>query len=80
VQKNALLGCHAVGSRFTRHAWGLAFDVGKRQSLASDSLWQVEYGHTYKKSIALIRDRLNFLTVEDKEWMLRKTAEQVFFT
>ena len=47
---------------------------------ASDSLWQVEYGQTYTKSIALIRNLLDFQTVEDKEWVLCKTAEQVFFT
>ncbi len=35
--------------------------------------------HTYADSMALIRDRLDFLTPEDKSWMLRKTAEKVFF-
>jgi hypothetical protein len=39
----------------------------------------VENGHTYADSIALIRDRLDFLTEEDKAWMLRKTAEKLFF-
>jgi predicted TIM-barrel fold metal-dependent hydrolase len=47
---------------------------------ASDCPFQVEGGHTYADSIALIRDRLDFLTAEDKEWMLRKTAEKVFFS
>lgn len=46
---------------------------------ASDCPYQVEKGHTYADSIALIRDRLDFLTAEDKQWMLRKTAEKVFF-
>ena len=46
---------------------------------ASDCPYQVQKGHTYADSIALIRDRLSFLTAEDKEWMLRKTAEKVFF-
>ena len=46
---------------------------------ASDCPFQVEKGHTYANSIALIRDRLDFLTAEDKQWMLRKTAEKVFF-
>lgn len=46
---------------------------------ASDCPFQVEEGHTYADSIALIRDRLDFLTAEDKQWMLRKTAEKVFF-
>ena len=46
---------------------------------ASDCPFQVQEGHTYEASIALIRDRLDFLTAEDKRWMLRKTAEKVFF-
>ena len=46
---------------------------------ASDCPFQVDEGHTYADSIALIRDRLDFLSAEDKEWMLRKTAEKVFF-
>lgn len=47
---------------------------------ASDCPFQVQEGHTYANSIALIRDRLDFLTSTDKEWMLRKTAEQIFFS
>ncbi|MGC1275136.1 MAG: amidohydrolase family protein [Planctomycetaceae bacterium] len=46
---------------------------------ATDCPYQVEDGHTYADSIALIRDRLDFLTDDDKAWMLRKTAERVFF-
>ena len=46
---------------------------------ASDCPFQVQEGHTYANSIALIRDRLDFLTADDKQWMLRKTAEKVFF-
>jgi len=46
---------------------------------ASDCPFQVQHGHTYANSIALIRDRLDFLTAEDKRWMLRQTAENVFF-
>ena len=46
---------------------------------ATDCPYQVVEGHTYKDSIALIRDRLDFLSAEEKEWMLRKTAEEVFF-
>lgn len=47
---------------------------------ASDCPYQVQQGHNYANSIALIRDRLDFLTAEDKHWMLRKTAEKVFFS
>ena len=46
---------------------------------ASDCPFQVQEGHTYANSIALIRDRLDFLSADDKQWMLRGTAEKVFF-
>ena len=47
---------------------------------ASDCPFQVEGDHTYEASIALIRDRLDFLSASDKESMLRGTAEKVFFS
>lgn len=47
---------------------------------ASDCPFQVDPGHNYHDSIALIRDRLDFLTEQDKTWMLRGTAETVFFS
>jgi predicted TIM-barrel fold metal-dependent hydrolase len=47
---------------------------------ASDCPFQVQKGHTYANSIALIRDRLDFLTEHDKHWMLHRTAENVFFS
>jgi predicted TIM-barrel fold metal-dependent hydrolase len=47
---------------------------------ASDCPFQVDPGHNYKDSIALIRDRLDFLSASDKNAMLRTTAERVFFT
>ena len=50
----------------------------KRLMWASDCPFQVEDGHTYRNSIALIRDRLSFLNEEEKEWILRKTAERIF--
>jgi len=46
---------------------------------ASDSPYQVVKGHTYPSSIELIRDRLDGLSSGDKDWLLRKTAEKVFF-
>ncbi len=51
----------------------------QRLMWASDCPYQVQEGHTYADSIAVIRDRLDFLTPEDKHWMLRGTAEKVFF-
>jgi predicted TIM-barrel fold metal-dependent hydrolase len=52
----------------------------ERLMWASDGPFQVMNGHTYKESIDLVRSRLNFLSDGDREWMLRKTAERVFFS
>jgi len=52
----------------------------ERLMWASDCPFQVDPGHNYHDSIALIRDRLDFLSSSDKAWMLRKTAEKVFFS
>lgn len=52
----------------------------QRLMWASDCPFQVDPGHNYHDSIALIRDRLDFLTTEDKAWMLHKTAARVFFS
>ena len=51
----------------------------ERLMWASDSPFQVLGGHRYRDSIALIRERLDFLTAADREWLLRRSAEQVFF-
>jgi predicted TIM-barrel fold metal-dependent hydrolase len=44
----------------------------------SDCPFQV-VNHAYKDSIALVQERLEFLTAEDKDWLLRRTAEEFFF-
>ena len=46
---------------------------------ASDCPYQLENGNTYGASISLVRDRLDFLSDTDKDWLLRRTAEKVFF-
>jgi predicted TIM-barrel fold metal-dependent hydrolase len=46
---------------------------------ASDAPYQVQPPNTYAASIALIRDRLDGVSAGDREWLLRKTAERVFF-
>jgi predicted TIM-barrel fold metal-dependent hydrolase len=51
----------------------------ERLMWASDCPFQV-VDHTYRDSIGLIRDRLDFLSAADKDWLLRKTAERVFFS
>ena len=50
----------------------------ERLMWASDCPFQV-VDHTYEDSIALMRDRLDFLSEVDKEQILRKTAEDFFF-
>ena len=50
----------------------------ERLMWASDCPFQV-VDHTYEDSIGLIRDRLDFLSAEDKQLILRKTAEDLFF-
>lgn len=45
----------------------------------SDCPFQVENGHTYRASIDLVRTRLRFLSDADRDWLLRRTAEDFFF-
>ncbi len=47
---------------------------------ASDAPYQVEPPHTYQASLELIRDRLTGISDGDRRWLLRKTAEKVFFS
>lgn len=51
----------------------------QRLMWASDAPYQLQQGNSYGASIALVRDKLDFLSAEDRQWLLRKTAEQVFF-
>ena len=52
----------------------------QRLMWASDCPYQVEPGHSYAESIALIRDRLEFLSSQEKDFILRGTADKVFFS
>jgi predicted TIM-barrel fold metal-dependent hydrolase len=54
-----------------------AFGV-KRCLWESDCPFQVVEG-TYQDSIDLVRKRLDFLTDEDRDWLLRRTAEEFYF-
>ncbi len=45
----------------------------------SDCPFQVQGEHTYKASVDLVRQHLDFLSADDREWLLRKTAETFFF-
>ena len=51
----------------------------QRLMWASDSPYQIQGVNTYKASISLVRDRLDFVTAEERQWLLCKTAEKVFF-
>ena len=51
----------------------------ERLMWGSDCPYQVDPGHNYRDSVALIRERLDFLSDSDREWLLTKTAEQTFF-
>ena len=61
--------------RRLRDAYG-----AERLMWASDCPFQVYPGHTYKDSVNLVAERLDFLSTEEKEWILGKTAERVFFS
>lgn len=52
----------------------------ERLMWASDCPFQVESGHTYDASLELIRDRLAFLSADDKSNLLKNTAAKVFFS
>jgi predicted TIM-barrel fold metal-dependent hydrolase len=52
----------------------------ERLMWASDCPYQLNDGNSYEASISLITDRIDFLSESDKQWLLRKTAEAVFFT
>ena len=51
----------------------------ERLMWASDCPYQLNDGNSYEASISLITDRIDFLSESDKQWLLRKTAESVFF-
>lgn len=51
----------------------------ERLMWATDCPYQVQEGHTYRDSVELIEKRFEFLSASDREWLLTKTAEKVFF-
>jgi predicted TIM-barrel fold metal-dependent hydrolase len=46
---------------------------------ATDSPFQVMPPHSYKASLELIRDRLDFASASDRQWILEGTAAKLFF-
>ena len=51
----------------------------QRLMWASDSPYQLQGGNNYQASIRLVRDRLDFVSAADRQWLLAKTAEKAFF-
>lgn len=51
----------------------------QRLMWASDAPYQVQGNNNYKASISLVRDHLDFVSADDRQWLLRKSAEKVFF-
>jgi predicted TIM-barrel fold metal-dependent hydrolase len=55
------------------------YDVFGPQRLMWGTDWPgVERYCGYAKALSLVRDEMNFLTEEDKSWMLSKTVERVW--
>jgi len=50
----------------------------KRLMWGSDCPFQLAH-ETYEDAISVIRDRLDFLSSEDREWILTGTAEELYF-
>jgi len=46
---------------------------------ASDSPYQLDGVNNYSASIALVRDRIDFVTPEERNWLLGGTADKVYF-
>lgn len=57
------------------------YDVYGAQRLmwASDAPYQLVGEHGYAASIALVRDRIDFVSKDERDWLMRKTAERVYF-
>jgi len=60
--------------RELRDAYG-----AKRLMWATDCPYQAAEGHGYAASLALVRERLDFLSADDRQAMLRDTATRLFF-
>ena len=60
--------------RELRDAYG-----ARRLMWATDCPYQAGEGHGYAASLALVRERLDFLSADDRKAMLRDTATRLFF-
>lgn len=55
-----------------------AFGV-KRCMWETDCPFQVDPGHTYQSSVDFVVKQLDFLTADERDWLMRRTAEEFFF-
>jgi predicted TIM-barrel fold metal-dependent hydrolase len=51
----------------------------QRLMWGSDSPFQVQFPYTYKSSLDFVQYSLPFLNVSEHAWLIRKTAEKLFF-
>lgn len=51
----------------------------QRLMWGTDSPFQVVKGNTYAASFGLVHDRLDWVSDSDRDWMLRRSAEETFF-
>ncbi|MFM9116579.1 MAG: amidohydrolase family protein [Planctomycetota bacterium] len=51
----------------------------ERLMWASDCPYQLGEGNGYEPALAVIRDRADFLSAADRQWLLAKTAERFFY-
>lgn len=52
----------------------------ERLMWGSDCPFQLQPPNSYPASLGLVRDRLDFVSSGDKEWLLHRTAAKVFFS
>jgi predicted TIM-barrel fold metal-dependent hydrolase len=52
----------------------------RRLMWGSDAPYQVQPPHDYTSSVNLVRTHLRFAGREDRDWLLTRTAERVFFS
>ena len=50
----------------------------QRMMWGTDCPYQIQH-ESYADSLALVHDRLNFLSADDRDWILRKTAQASYF-
>ena len=51
----------------------------KRCMWETDCPFQVGTGHTYQDSVDFGVKKLDFLTADERDWLMRRTAEEFFF-